>query len=77
MTESVKRIADMADMIVNGYAFTRTPQGYRILNLNAPEHAALLSPSGEMMSTSMDNIELGIVQEYLSKNRFLLEDDNA
>ena len=25
----IKQIADAADMIVNGYAFTRCPEGYR------------------------------------------------
>ena len=30
----IKQIADQADMIVNGYAFTKCPDGFRILNLN-------------------------------------------
>lgn len=29
----IKQVADAADMIVNGYAFTRCPEGYRVLNL--------------------------------------------
>ena len=31
------KIADEADMIVNGYAFTRCDEGFRILNLNSPD----------------------------------------
>ena len=30
----VKQVADAADMIVNGYAFTRCTEGFRVLNLN-------------------------------------------
>ena len=33
----IKEIADAADMIVSGYAFTRLPDGYRVINLyNGP-----------------------------------------
>ena len=28
------KIADEAELIVNGYAFTKCPEGFRILNLN-------------------------------------------
>ena len=33
------KIADEADMIVNGYAFTRCDEGFRILNLNRLDRA--------------------------------------
>ena len=28
----IKQVADAADMIVNGYAFTRCTEGYRVLD---------------------------------------------
>lgn len=34
MQLNVKEIADKADMIINGYAFTREGEYVRILNLN-------------------------------------------
>ncbi len=37
----IKQVADAADMIVNGYAFTQCPEGYRVLNLNRPDRAAV------------------------------------
>ena len=77
MTDFAKNIADAADMIVNGYAFSRCPEGYRILNLNCPDRAVILSASGAVVSTSMDNIEIEIVREYLVKNKVFLEDDDA
>lgn len=45
MTEAaIMRIADDADMIVNGYAFTRNEKGYRVLNLKQPGKACVISP---------------------------------
>ncbi len=35
--DKIKQIADQADMIINGYAFTREENRIRILNLNNPE----------------------------------------
>ncbi len=77
MTDFAKNIADAADMIVNGYTFTRCPEGFRILNLNHPDRAAMLSATGVVVSTSMDNIEIEIVREYFAKNKAFLEDDDA
>ena len=37
----VKQVADAADMIVNGYAFTRCAEGFRVLNLNRPDRAVV------------------------------------
>ena len=76
MTE-IKNVADSADLIVNGYAFTRCAEGYRVLNLNRPDRAVIFSKNGEVLETSMDDIELNIVSEYLMKNRRFMEMDNA
>lgn len=68
----IKKVADEADMIVNGYAFTQCPEGYRVLNLNRPDRAAVLSKDGIVLETSMDDIEIRIVGDYLKKNcRFM------
>lgn len=68
--EQLEKVAVDADFIVNGYAFTKTEQGrYRVLNLNNDgKTAALLGPTGEMLETDMDDIELGIVVDYLKRN---------
>ena len=60
---NIKEKADAADMIVNGYAFTKDGENLRVLNLNNPEKAAYLSRNGEVLETSMDDIELDIVSE--------------
>ena len=78
MTEAaIMSIADAADMIVNGYAFTRDPKGFRVLNLNQPDKAAVITKAGEVLETSMDDIELQIARDYYTANRQFLEDEDA
>ena len=72
MTEAVKKIADDADMIVNGYSFKQRGEYIHVLNLNCPDKATVLGPQGDAVETSMDDIEIRIVQEYLAKNRRFL-----
>lgn len=68
MSDEMMRIADQADVIVNGYAFTRRGEQVSVLNLNRPDRAAVLRLDGEMLETSMDDIELDIVRSYLSRS---------
>ena len=56
MTSKLQAIADNADVIVNGYAFTKSDDRISVLNLNKPDRAAVLRPSGEVLETSMDDI---------------------
>ena len=44
--EKIREIADQADMIVDGYAFTRENKQIRILNLNNPDKALVISEDG-------------------------------
>lgn len=69
----IKQVADAADVIVNGYAFTKDKGNVRVLNLNNPEKAAYLSYDGDVLETSMDDIELEITLEYYRKNRKYME----
>ena len=73
----LREIADAADMIVNGYAFTLDRGVVRILNLNSPVSAAVFSSEGEMLETNMDDIELNIVSDFLRRNASILEDAHA
>ena len=77
MSEELIKVADEADMIVNGYAFKLKDGNVSILNLNRPDRAAVLTMDGEMLETSMDDIELSIVQNYLQKNRKYMEASHA
>ena len=70
----ILKVADEADLIVNGYAFTKCGEGYRVLNRNRPERAVVLSLTGEVLETTMDDIEIRIIKEYYKKNKKYLED---
>ena len=72
--DNLSEIADRADMIVNGYAFTKEKNVVRVLRLESPHHAAVLSEDGGMIETNMDDIELALVKKYFARNRkFLYE----
>ena len=75
--DKLKEIADQADMIVNGYAFTKEGSQIRILNLNNPEKALVISDDGKVLETTMDDIEIRIVLDYWDNNREFMEDINA
>lgn len=73
----IKTIADGADMIVNGYAFTKCALGYRVLNLNNTQNSMLISSDGETLETTMDDIEIGIVADYYKNNKKFLEEETV
>lgn len=66
---NIMEIADAADMIVNGYAFTKDGENVKVLNLNNPEKAAYLSQNGDVLETSMEYLS-----EYYQKNRKCMEE---
>ena len=70
----IKTIADKANFIVNGYAFTRMDDRIQVLNLNSPDKAVEFDADGEVLETTMDDIELSIVSRYLQQNLKYMED---
>lgn len=72
--DEIKAIRSNADMIVCGYAFTKKEDAnIQIINLSHPYHALVLSSDGEVLETSMDDVELNIVMGYWHKNQKYLE----
>ncbi len=69
----LKKIADEADIIVNGIAFTKSPKGVRVINLNHPDDAMVLDFDGTVLETSMNDIEMQIVKEYFARNKKYME----
>ena len=62
--DAIDKIADNANMIVNGYAFTKEDNGWiSILNLNHPDCAMVIDTNGDLIETNMDEIEQHIVRE--------------
>ena len=70
----IETVANKADAIVNGYAFTREEDGIHVLNLNSPDKAVVFSKEGEVLETTMDDIELSIASRYLKQNLKYMED---
>ena len=70
----IKTIADKADIIINGYAFTRVDDRIQVLNLNSPDKAVVFSEDGEVLETTMDDIELSIASNYLQQNKKYMEE---
>ena len=66
---NILEVADAAEMIASGYAFTKMGDNVKVFNLNKPEKAAYLSQIGDVLETSMNDIELDIMLEYYQKNR--------
>ena len=73
-----KKNADEADVIIDGYAFIKKKDNrITIVNLNREGHAALIFPSGEVVETSMDEIELTIAMDYLERAKSYMEESYA
>lgn len=70
----IKTIADNADVIINGYAFTRKDDSIQVLNLNCPDKAVVFIADGEVLETTMDDIELSIASRYLQQAQKYMED---
>lgn len=75
--DKIKEIADKADMIVNGYAFTRENNQIRILNINNLEKALVISEDGKVLETTMDDIEIRIVLDYWNSDCEFMENEDA
>ena len=70
----LEKVVQSADFIVNGYSFDCNANVVRVLNLNDTSKAAVLNKSGEVLETSMDDIEISIVLAYWNKNKQFAED---
>ena len=75
----ILKVADEADMIVNGYAFTKCAEGYRVLNLNRPERAVVLSLTGKFFVKDngdtilqargiLNDREIAKIQDFIKDN---------
>lgn len=72
MPLNIEEIADKADMIINGYAFTKDGDYIRVLNLNCVNHAAVIL-NDKIVETNMDDIENQIVVDYYNQNKQFME----
>ena len=73
----IKKIADGADMIVKGYAFTQEEGLVRVFNLNDGASAIVMKPDGTMIETNMDEIQQMIVHNIWERDAKYMEAANA
>ena len=73
----IVQIAKDADLIVNGYAFTLQQGLVRVLNLDAPDSAVVMTKDGDVLETTMDDIEVQIVRDYLRRDLKYMEAAHA
>jgi len=73
MTETIRKIAEQADMIVNGFAYRRLEDKVYVTNLNRPDKTLVLGLDDAVQSTTMDDIEIQVALKYLKRNRSFLE----
>ena len=77
-TNDIQEIAEKAEMIVCGYAFSQTEEGFvRVVGLHAPYHALVMTKEGETLETTMDDIEIAVVLKYWNRNRGIMEEAYA
>lgn len=63
--EEIKAVAEKAMMIVCGYAFSQTEEGFiRVVYLHPPYHALVMTSEGEVTETNMNDIEISIASKY-------------
>ena len=66
--ETPGEIADGADTIVSGYAFSRDGGNVRVLDLRNPRSACVPSGGGRMIETTMGDVELALVRSLYARN---------
>ena len=66
MQLSVKDVADNANMIINGYAYTKDGDYIRVLNLNCLNDAAVIYKD-EIVETNMRSEERRVGKECRSR----------
>ena len=72
MSEKTIQIAENADMIVDGYAFTGYDSGCRVIDLNNPVNAMVINGDDEVIETTMDDIEISIVLDLYKRNKVFM-----
>lgn len=65
--QKARKIADAADMIVDGFAVLRHELGFRIVNLNSG-NVVVVSPKFKVLESCMDEIEETMAIRNLTEN---------
>lgn len=73
--DEIEKIAEEAKFIIAGYSFSLNEENQiRVLNLENPTEAAVLTKDGDLLETTMDDAKLALVQSYYLKNKEFIEE---
>ena len=72
---NIKEIADGADMIVAGYAYTIKNEYIEVIDLNNPDKRAVIQ-NDEIVESLMSDEEDDLVAKYYNRNRGILTIQN-
>ena len=76
--EEIGLLRTNSDMIVCGYAFKKTADlNVSVFDLKEPHHALVMSLDGDVLETTMNDVELSIVEEYWNRNKKHMEESYA
>lgn len=70
----VEKIANEADVIINGFAVKKEADGYHVFDLNNLNGVAVFKEDGVLIETNMDDIELAVAKNYLLSSLTYIED---
>ncbi|MBR4273172.1 MAG: hypothetical protein IKQ30_10095 [Bacteroidales bacterium] len=68
MKIDLKKIADDADVIIDGFAVEKVNEGFRVFDLNNGTGIAIFLDDGTLTETNMDEIELVIAKQRLNQS---------
>ncbi|MDD6001398.1 MAG: hypothetical protein PUC50_04295 [Bacteroidales bacterium] len=68
MTPNLEKIANDAEVIIDGFAVERFEQGFRVFDLNNGTGSAIFLKDGTLTETNMDEIELVIAKQRLKQS---------
>ncbi|MBO7598730.1 MAG: hypothetical protein J6T70_16960 [Bacteroidales bacterium] len=68
MKIDLKKIADDADVIIDGFAVEKVNEGFRVFDLNNGTGIAMFLNDGTLTETNMDEIELVIAKQRLKQS---------
>ena len=68
-----EEVAQLANMIIGGFAVLRCDQNYKVVNLNKSHGVAVLANDGTLIETDMDPIELSIARKTLAESLMYME----
>ena len=68
MTPNLEKIANDAEVIIDGFAVEKVEQGFRVFDLNNGNGIAIFLNDGTLMETNMDEIELVIAKQRLNQS---------